>query len=497
MSMTIEGMTGNPLVVHLSRIPLLDYHDFRAGVCELVQEEGNHCVIYYAYPDHDRLRFICCIANDPEHKIHILSHEQNAFPIPSLDPITKEHPAFHCFERELYEQYNVLFPGHPWLKPLRHQEKPGYPFFSIDGGELHEVGVGPVHAGVIEPGYFRFLCNGEKVLHLEIQLGYQHRGVEKLYLAKPSGIQRSVLSENIAGDTAIGHSIAYAQLVEGLAGLNVNVQLQKERIIALEMERLAVHIGDTAALCTDVAYQLGQAVNEALRTILINTTQNWCGNRFGKGLVRPGGSNYPMTGELSEKILTNLKEVEERYLQMTGEIFTNPSVLSRYESTGRVTARQAFQIGAVGMAARSSGLKRDTRWSHPFQAFSKMNYEPEVLKTGDVWARAMLRKLEAVRSISIIRDLLKEGTTTSIINPPVYDPNLHPDSFVISMTEGWRGEIVHSGVTDEQGRIIHYKVKDPSFHNWMALALAVRNQEISDFPLCNKSYNLSYCGHDL
>ena len=174
-----------------------------------------------------------------------------------------------------------------------------YPFYNIDSEELHEVGVGPVHAGVIEPGHFRFICNGEKVLHLEIQLGYQHRGIEKLFIEKNNALQRCILSESIAGDTSVGHALAHSQLIESLAGIEVSETLQIERCIALEMERLAVHIGDTAALCGDVAYQLGQVVCEALRTTIINTTQLWCGNRFGKGLVRPGGSNYPLSNDVA------------------------------------------------------------------------------------------------------------------------------------------------------------------------------------------------------
>ena len=178
-----------------------------------------------------------------------------------------------------------------------------YPFYEIDSEELHEVGVGPIHAGVIEPGHFRFICNGEKVLHLEIQLGYQHRGIEKLFIEKNESLQRCILSESIAGDTSIGHALAHSQLIESLAGIEVSETLQIERCIALEMERLAVHIGDTAALCGDVAYQLGQVVCEALRTTIINTTQLWCGNRFGKGLVRPGGSNYPLSNNVADEIL--------------------------------------------------------------------------------------------------------------------------------------------------------------------------------------------------
>ncbi|MCX6288078.1 MAG: NADH-quinone oxidoreductase subunit C [Bacteroidetes bacterium] len=485
----------NPLVVPLVEIPIFDYTVFMDTIADLMKDESRHCVAYHVVPLHGKLRFFCCMASDHEKNIVLLSHEQNTSPLPVLPSLTAAHFLFHMYEREIWEQYGIQFIGHPWLKPVRVVED--YPFYSIEGDGVHEVGVGPIHAGIIEPGYFRFSCNGEKVMHLEIQLGFQHRGVEKLFLEKPSGIQRAVLAESIAGDTSVGHSIAHSQLMETLAGIISSPALQCERIIALELERIAVHIGDTAALCTDIAYQFGQVVNEALRTIVINTTQSWCGNRFGKGLVRTGGSYYPLKKDFILLLLANLKEVEERFGQITHEIFTNPSVLSRFEGIGKVSPHQAGMIGAVGMAARSSGVKRDIRWSHPFQAFRKTTYEPVTLHQGDAWARAMLRKLEVEKSIQLIGNLLSGHDFERMPAHPVYELTLPASSFALSLAEGWRGEIMQSAVTDEKGNIMNYKVKDPSFHNWMALTLAVRNQEISDFPLCNKSYNLSYCGHDL
>ena len=498
----------NPFVVPISDIPVLDYPEFVNKIKELTADEGCHCLTYHAVPLGAALRFFCCIACDHDHSLFLLSHEQQALPPPPLESLTLHHPSFHMYEREIHEQFGVQFEGHPWMKPVRDTchvtrdtnhvtRDTNYPFFSVEGEGIHEVGVGPIHAGVIEPGYFRFSCKGEKVLHLEIQLGFQHRGIERLFLEKTSGIQRAVLAESIAGDTSVGHSITHAGLMEALAGIIPSAKIQVERSIALELERIALHIGDTAALCTDIAYQFGQVVNEALRTLVINTTQSWCGNRFGKGLVRTGGSHYPLTPAIAELLLKNLKEVEERYLQITHEIFSNPSVLGRFEGIGKVSARQAGMIGAVGMAARSSGLKRDIRWSHPFSAYSKFKTEPVTFHQGDVWARAMLRKTEVEHSIKLIREMIAGTSPEEGRKSPVYDHKLRASCFALSMTEGWRGEIVHSAVTGEKGDIIHYKIKDPSFHNWMALALAVRNQEISDFPLCNKSYNLSYCGNDL
>jgi Ni,Fe-hydrogenase III large subunit len=498
----------NPGKVKMNEIPVLEYPVFLTEMDDLLKDVSNHCLTYFAYPLSDRINFICCIGCDVSGSIRIFSHEQVKKERIVIESLTRKHFQFHLFEREIHENTGIDFEGHPWLKPVRYSfdradkghVMNNYPFYSIIGEELHEVGVGPIHAGIIEPGYFRFICNGEKVLHLEIQLGYQHRGLERLMVSKKSILQKSILAESIAGDTVIGHSICHAGLMETMAGIHVPDQLQLERMIALEMERIAVHIGDTAALCTDIAYQFGQVVNEALRTIVINSMQLWCGNRFGKGLIRPGGSHYPLYPETIKKILDNLKETEERYLQMTARLFSMPSVLSRFEAIGKVTTAQVSMIGAVGMAARSSGLKRDIRWSHPFGGGKGHPYNPVILHICDVLSRVILRKMEVEKSIDIIRQLIgliqnHQGTVP--VMKPDYNVSLDPDTFAISLVEGWRGEICHTAITDENGNHIHYKIKDPSFHNWMALALAVRGQEISDFPLCNKSYNLSYCGHDL
>jgi len=495
----------NPFTLDVGEIPVLEYDLFYDKVLEMLSDEAKHCVAYYGIEIQGSIKLICCIANDNARSVSVFSTRitnQKNF-LKSLTPVC---PQIHIFEREIHENFGVSFEGHPWLKPVRYpynraDEKAvidNYPFYEIDTEELHEVGVGPIHAGVIEPGHFRFICNGEKVLHLEIQLGYQHRGIERILALNDSFLKNCIVCENIAGDTAVAYSIAHSQLIESLGSTDAGDVLQIERCIGLELERIGIHIGDTAALCGDVAYQLGQVVCEALRTEVINTTQFWCGNRFGKGLVRPGGSNYPLSGKVMDKITGVIDEVDKRFAEIAGRIYSMPSVLARFEDIGQVTRSQALGIGAVGMAARTCGINRDIRFSHPFQYFRKYKIQPVILESGDVLARGMLRVKEVGESIKMIRELIRlHMEQAGNIPRPVYDHKLRPGSFSLSLVEGWRGEICHSAVTDGSGRIIHYKVKDPSFHNWMALALAVRSQEISDFPVCNKSFNLSYCGNDL
>jgi Ni,Fe-hydrogenase III large subunit len=266
------------------------------------------------------------------------------------------------------------------------------------------------------------------------------------------------------------------------------------RTLALEMERIAIHTGDLSGMCTDIGYQLGSAVFGRLRTPLINFFQTWCGNRLAKGLIRPGKSNYPFTKELIQQLLQLFDEFEPDFEVMYEELSNHPGALARFEKTGVVSFEQASKIGTVGMAARMSGVNRDIRSSHPHDLYLQFAHQPVIKHHGDVYSRAQIRKEEIRKSIRNIRKMMENipaQNNQNILSSP------QPDSFAISLVEGWRGEICHCAITDQNGELMHYKIKDPSFHNWLAVALAVRNNEISDFPICNKSFDLSYCGHDL
>lgn len=495
--------------ISLSKIPILSYSEFYSEVVSLMEQPQIHCVNYYALQEEDILKFICCLADDVAGDIKVFSHEVPKKEKMQLASVTKEVYAFHIFEREIAENFGVEFIDSPWSKPVRYAFNRAdrskvvndYPFYKIQSDELHEVGVGPIHAGVIEPGHFRFLCNGETVLHLEIQLGWQHRGIEDLFLKKPALIQRTVLSESIAGDTAVGHASTFAGLIESLASISIQDRLKIERTIGLELERIAMHIGDLSNMCIGLAYQLGASVFGALRTPTINYSQLWCGNRFGKGLIRVGGTHYPLNESLIASLEKFLNNFEERFLTMAEKMFSLSSVLMRIENIGVVTKTQMELIGAVGMTARMTGIERDLRKSHPTYAYQKLAYGPiSDVANGDVWARASLRRREIMASIEYIRNLIvKLKSNSESSTKPVSGESLRlaPNSLSISMVEGWRGEICHCAITNNQGKIQHYKIKDPSVHNWMALALSLRDLEISDFPINNKSYNLSYCGHDL
>ncbi len=492
----------NNQAIPIPDIPETGYPSFFETNTQLITDHRErHCVSYFGYKVSDKIKLICCIADDTTHEIHISSCLVNVSE--KLTSFTTKHLCFEKFEREIHENFGLNIIGHPWLKPLRYafnntdksKTIASYPFFKIESEELHEVGVGPIHAGVIEPGHFRFICNGEQILHLEIQLGYQHRGIEQLFSEKKKLIERITLAENIAGDTVVGHTTAFSNLWEGLCGFKANREIELSRTLALELERIAVHTGDISAACTDIAYQLGSSVFGRLRTPIINYFQEWCGNRLAKGLIRAGRNQYPLTQTLAKRLMEVLKAYEPDFDEMCNELFKLPSAISRFERTGAVSSENALTIGAVGMAARTCGLARDIRISHPHDLYPELDHEPITKRHGDVYSRIQIRKHEVRQSIKLIRKLIEnipeQIATNIILSTP------RPNSFAVSLVEGWRGEICHCAVTDSNGELMVYKVKDPSFHNWMALALAVRNNEISDFPICNKSFNLSYCGHDL
>lgn len=492
--------------VALNDIPTVDYAALYDDLRERLKQERYHMAHYFALPDNDRLRFFVILLDDEQHRIMLASFVMDYYDETALPSLTALHPAMHPFEREIAELYGVEFDSMPWNKPLRfpfnrrnrNSTIDNYPFYTIEGDSLHEVNVGPIHAGIIEPGAFRFVCNGESVLHLEIALGYQHRGVEHEFAATDNRLRQNLLAESVAGDSAVSHASAFAAAVEKLSGRTADERLVRERAVAMELERMAMHIADTGALSMDVGYQLGQVACEALRTMTINTTQAWCGNRFGKGLIRPSGTNKPLTAEKAEMIRRNVADIRRRYDEVRLDIKSSPTLLARYEQCGVVPRGEMLRIGGVGMAARASGVARDIRASHPAGVFlSPICHQSMVKRHGDVMARLMVRCREVLQSADYIEQLLDGFTPAQNAARPDYTAPLAPDSLAIGLVEGWRGEICHVALTDGKGRIAAYKIKDPSLHNWLALALAVRGEGISDFPICNKSFNLSYCGHDL
>jgi Ni,Fe-hydrogenase III large subunit len=494
----------NGEAVPRDRVPHLDFDSFRRQAMEIVGS-GGKVVQYFAYPENGTLKLLAVLRAGTLLVAGCDAPEAFASMAAECEP-------FHLFEREIAEQYGVRPEGHPWLKMVRYhpnyldkpdvfgndysEDIPGrYDYYAVEGDEIHEVAVGPVHAGVIEPGHFRFNCIGERVLHLEIQLGYQHRGVEQLLLtAEPK--RWPIIVEGIAGDTAIGHSLCMAQAMEALTEARPDAGAKVIRTIALELERIANHVGDLGALSGDVAFLPPANYCGRMRGDFLNMSLWICGNRFGKGLVRPGGVRFPVTDE-DRKVLTGrIAELQPQVAHTIELLFSTSSVRSRFEGCGAVSTADAEHLGLVGPAGRACGLAYDVRRDFPTEHYAHLDIPEHAKTTGDVYARARMRADEVLQSIALIQGLLKEPIQTDCVES-ADEMVLPPERFVVTLNEGWRGEVSHCLLTDASGKVLRYKIKDPSFHNWNGLAMSLRDTGISDFPLNNKSYNLSYCGFDL
>ncbi len=498
MSAPVTLRNGEALPI--ASIPLLDFSGFRTTTLQAVSQ-GRRLVCLCA----DRnLAGYAILADDTAQDFQFL---RTTFPQPSYPALTPECHQAHLFEREIAEQWGLVPEGHPWPKPVRFQDSwgEGQPRdlvpgvmddYRVEGEEIHEVAVGPVHAGVIEPGHFRFQCHGERVFHLEIALGYQHRGVECALEGGPHKLTGKLL-ETAAGDTTIGHGWAGALALEALSDTQIPARAQPIRALALELERLANHIGDLGALSGDVGFLPTASYCGRLRGDALNMTAQLCGSRLGRDLVRPGGVHFDLEPARISELLLRLEDLARDTASAVELLFATPSVLARFEGTGRLERHLAEEMGLVGLPARACGLVRDARAAFPVGLYLGLEFHPATEALGDVAARARLRWAEVQASFVLVRealDALRElpaGPVATACGP------LAPDHLALGVVEGWRGEILHLAVTDDQGRLRRYKVVDPSFHNWMGLALAMRGEEISDFPLCNKSFNLSYCGFDL
>ncbi len=430
--------------------------------------------------------------------------------------ITPHIHAAQWYEREIRDMFGLIANGHPDLRRLvRHEHWPKgthplrkdfmwntvlerqqgqYAFRHIEGEGVFEVPVGPIHAGIIEPGHFRFSVAGEPVLQLEIRHFWKHRGVEKLFenLSLGTGV---ALAEKVSGDTSFGHSLCYCQAAESLLGIEIPPRARYLRTLFLELERLHNHLGDVGAICNDTAYTLAHAHCSRMKEQIMQLNDRLTGSRFLRAVNRVGGIAVDLDAAQLGQVVAELNQIEKDFTELESIIFLNASLTDRLETTGVLNERTAFDHGVVGVVGRASNINRDIRRDRPFAAYDDLQVNVALYRYGDVRARMRVRMDEIHESIRLIREVHTRVPQGSIMAPSTRVPVA--GEWALSAVEGWRGEILYFIMAGQDGAIHRCKVRDPSFVNWPAIQFAVLGNIIPDFPLINKSFNLSYAGNDL
>ncbi|HEX7713187.1 MAG TPA: NADH-quinone oxidoreductase subunit C [Bacillota bacterium] len=428
--------------------------------------------------------------------------------------ITTEIPAANLYERKIRDLYGLIPEGHPdprglvfhhnWprdlypsrrdykgIKPLRGKAESQ--FTRVDGSGVYEIPVGPVHAGIIEPGHFRFSVAGEPIIHLEAQLHYVHKGIEKL--AEGQSIEKCFyIAERISGDETFANSMAYCQAIERIAGVQIPVRAEYSRVVFAELERLVNHFGDLAGICTDVAYGFAASQFNMLRIWAYQTTEEMGRSRFLRSVNRIGGLRRDFLAGKEERLLQQLARMKAELTETEELIKANSLFVDRVEHTGILATEIARDLNAVGPAGRASGLKIDVRRDHPYAAYGKLRLEVPEHANGDVNCRMNVKISECYGAMDLITQALSQMPSGEFFIPIA---GIEPYKSALGYTESPRGENIHWIMSGPGDTIFRYKIRTPSFCNWPALCYAVKGNIVPDFPLINKSFNLSYAGNDL
>jgi Ni,Fe-hydrogenase III large subunit/Ni,Fe-hydrogenase III component G len=431
---------------------------------------------------------------------------------PELTSLATFHFPASLFEREIFDLYGIAARGHPdpralvrhafWPAdyfPLRKDAEPRafaddgqpFPFTPVGGEGVYEIPVGPVHAGVIEPGHFRFSVLGETIIDMKARLYWTHKGTEKLFEGRPPA-DGLALAERVSGDTSVGHALAFCQALEAAAGAEVPPRARLVRVILLEMERLYNHVADVGMIANDTGFAVAHSHCFRIRERLLRLNKRLTGHRLLRGGVVPGGVavDLPAGLDLAREVAEALADFEE----IVALTLRNTLVMDRLEGTGRLTAGTARDHGALGYVARASGIDADVRRDHPFAAYGELSFRVPVHDAGDVKARTLVRVEETRESLGLIRQAVERLAPGPLAAPLGALPPFSP---AFGIVEGWRGAIVHWVEADLAGRLHRVKIMDPSFLNWRPLSHALLDNIVPDFPLCNKSFNQSYSGNDL
>ncbi|MEV6102870.1 NADH-quinone oxidoreductase subunit C [Nocardia sp. NPDC051981] len=468
--------------------------------------DGHRLGLVAAHDDGDGgLRVVYLfLAGRPDRRVEL------ECPLPAHDPALPSlaYMSFPAgrFEREMMDLYGVRLLGHPRPRRLvRHAHWPDdwYPmradaqdrpvfegagelrFLTVGGSGVYEIPVGPVHAGMIGPGHFRFSVVGETVVRLKARLWYVHRGIERLFHGR-AATGAVDLAERVSGDTSAGHALAHSLAVEEACAITVPDEVHRLRAMLVEMERLYNHATDLGALANDVGYGLANAHALRIRERVLRMNAAVTGHRLLRGAIAPGGVALRAMPDAREllSLATDLAEIAELTLR-------NGVVFDRFAGTGILTGDDARALGCLGYPARASGLTTDARLDHPFVELPVTEVRAD---TGDVLARFTTRRDEFAASIALVTALAESPGGPFEFTAP---PNHQRPGSGVGIVEGWRGTIVHRVEVDAAGRLTRAKIVDPSWFNWPALPVAMSETIVPDFPLVNKSFNLSYAGNDL
>ncbi|MGA2968984.1 MAG: NADH-quinone oxidoreductase subunit C [Acidimicrobiales bacterium] len=475
---------------------------------ELLFESGFRLALVSASHDGDLIRVVYLFVDGPPDQ-RLELHVRLDTDSPRVASLA--HLSFPAgrFEREMRDLFGIEPIGHPQPRPLvLHQHWPpgwhpmradagpqpamdhdagSFPFAEVEGAGVYEIPVGPVHAGVIEPGHFRFWVVGETIVRMKARLWFVHKGIERLFEGRDLDFALG-LSEKISGDSAVGHSLAFVQAVEEALGIEVASRAQELRAVLIELERLYNHVSDVGALCNDVGFGIVNAHALTLRERLLQLNETVTGHRLLRGGVHYGGATLLKLPRVDE-----LNEIARAFHELVDLARANNIVMDRFTGTGVLSAEQAREIGVLGVVARASALDDDARVMHPFvpmpATFHRVRRD-----TGDVLARFEVRCDEVDVSLRLLSDFVsREGPLTIDGSREIVQRAGHGTGIV----EGWRGAITHRVEFGLAGALQRVKVVDPSFFAWPALPIALSDTIVPDFPLVNKSFNLSYAGNDL
>ena len=419
------------------------------------------------------------------------------------------HPPAQRLERTVADLFGLLPDGaedmRPWLDHGRWQvvhpmaeaaeagQQPPYPFLPVEGESLHQVPVGPVHAGIIEPGHFRFTGQGETVVRLEERLGYVHKGIDRL-MGGATLARGAELAGRTSGDSTVAYAFAFAQAAEAALGLDVPRRAFALRGIMAELERLANHIGDVGAICNDAAFPLMMAQTSVLRERVLRAAKAVFGHRFMRDLIVPGGVARDLDDAGEVAIRTLVEDIRENFPPLVRLYDNTPALLDRTVGAGCLPPDLARQFGAGGYVGRASGRDFDTRRDLRYAPYDMLRLEVPTREAGDVNARIWQRIDEIAQSCSLITQMLS-GLPAGPVLSEISAPGEAREG--LGLVEGFRGDILVWLALNPDGTIARCHMRDPSWFQWPLLEAAIENNIIADFPLCNKSFNCSYSGHDL